>query len=109
MDNVRQPGASDPDEMLRAKYHDFCSARVVELLLELSPDEMYVLAEAAAGGPGERGSLSYNRIVQLATARITQDADLPTFAEWAEAYRAAPEKFDDLIMGLWEDPAGRPT
>lgn len=101
-DDARRPGEGYPEDMLKEKYLDYCSARVAEVLLSLSPDEMYVLAESAAGGPIESGSLSYDQMVRLATARISESASLPRFAEWSEDYRSDPAPFDALIIGLWE-------
>ena len=34
--------------ILRAKYHDYCSSQVADLLLFLTPDEIYVVAQKAA-------------------------------------------------------------
>lgn len=47
--------ANDPagDRVLRAKYLDWCSARVADRFLELTPDQIYDLAYGAAGAvPG---------------------------------------------------------
>lgn len=40
----------NPDPILRAKYLDWCSARIAERFLELSPDEIYQRAEQAHSG-----------------------------------------------------------
>lgn len=88
--------------MLKEKYLDYCSARVAEVLLDLSPDEMYLVAESASGGPIESGSLSYDQMVRLATARISESASLPTFAAWSQDYRRNPAPYDAMIIGLWE-------
>ena len=40
-----QPNESD--DVLRAKYFDYCSAQVTDFLLMLPPDEIYVLADQA--------------------------------------------------------------
>lgn len=94
--------------MLRAKYLDYCSARVAEALLTLSPDEIFLLAEAAVRGRNEESSepLSYDQMVQLATGRISSELELPRFEEWAEAYRSDPSLFDREMLGLWESEAG---
>lgn len=39
------------ESILRAKYLDWCSARIAERFLALSPDEIYQLAERAHSGP----------------------------------------------------------
>ena len=43
-------GSKSEDEILRAKYLDWCSARIAERFLALSPDEIYQLAERATDG-----------------------------------------------------------
>ena len=92
------------DPVLRAKYLDYCSARVAEVLVRLSADEMYVLAQEVAQDsrlePGE--SLSYDEIVRLATWRLSQTIPLPTVQEFGEAYREDPERFEREMLGLWE-------
>jgi hypothetical protein len=43
-------GSKSEDTILRAKYLDWCSARIAERFLALSPDEIYQLAERATDG-----------------------------------------------------------
>lgn len=90
--------------VLRGKYLDYCSARVAEVLLRLSADEMYVLARAAARDAGldDAESLSYDRIVRLATERLSRQIALPPYETWLEAYREDPEHFEREFLGLWE-------
>lgn len=89
--------------VLRAKYLDYCSARVAEVLLGLTADEIYVLAqEAARSASGPVEAFSYDRIVRLATARLSEKLSLPAFETWAEAYREDPARFDRELIGLWE-------
>lgn len=108
---MNEPGKAGPsggprpvDPVLRAKYLDYCSARVAEVLVRLSADEMYVLAQEVAQDsqlePGE--SLSYDEIVRLATWRLSQTIPLPTVLEFGEAYREDPERFEREMLGLWE-------
>ena len=101
-EDARRPGEGYPEDMLKEKYLDYCSARVAEVLLDLSPDEIYLVAESAAGGPVRSGSLSYDQMVRLATARISESASLPEFTDWSRAYQEDPAPFDALILGLWE-------
>ena len=46
-------GSNSEDAILRAKYLDWCSARIAERFLALSPDEIYQLAERATDGQAE--------------------------------------------------------
>jgi hypothetical protein len=43
-------GSKSEDTILRAKYLDWCSARIAERFLALTPDEIYQLAERATDG-----------------------------------------------------------
>jgi hypothetical protein len=49
-------GSNTEDTILRAKYLDWCSARIAERFLALSPDEIYQLAERATHGPADMAS-----------------------------------------------------
>ena len=92
----------DSEEVLRAKYLDYCSAQVADILLLLSPDEMFVLAQDAARESGVPGDLGYEEIVTLATERVSRKLALPPFEAWVMDYRAHPERYDQYLMGLWE-------
>lgn len=96
-----------PEEVIRAKYLDYCSAQVADLLLLLSPDQMYQLAQEAADEAGTSGSLSYEEIVRLATDRIAEKMVLPPFEVWLEDYRRHPEFYDRYLMGFWESELRR--
>ena len=100
------PAGRETTEVLRAKYLDYCSAQVAEIVLRLSPDEIFVLAQEEARGSSTVESLSYDSMVQLATIRIYQKLDLPPFEEWAEEYRRDPGRFDAELLGLWEADVG---
>lgn len=88
--------------VLKAKYLDYCSAQVADILLLLSPDEMFVLAQDAAREAGLSGDLSYDQIVQLATQRVSDKLALPPFEIWARDYEADPSRYEEYLMGLWE-------
>ncbi len=110
--SMRESRSGEGDEgVLRAKYLDFCSARVAEALLSLTPDEMYLLAEEAAreARVPHEVPLGYDDIVRLATERITRRLDLPTFRAFAEAYRRDPSSFDRELLGLWQSDAPPPV
>jgi len=48
-------GSDTSERILRAKYLDWCSARVAERFLALTPDEIYELAEVATHGQPNSG------------------------------------------------------
>lgn len=97
-------GAGPTDRVLRAKYLDYCSARVAEMLLQLTADEMYVLAQDAAKEREAEDAepLSYTKMVQLATNRISRKLSLPDFSTWVEAYERDPQRYEKEMLGLWE-------
>ena len=97
------------EDVLRAKYLDFCSAQVADVLLLLSPDEMFVLAQDAAREAGLTGELSYEQIVTLATDRVSRKLSLPPFDVWVRAYKENPDQYEQYLMGFWEtEPSGPP-
>ena len=105
MDKASPPGGSSSDEAtetLRAKYFDYCSARVADVLLGMSPDQIYVAAEEAARARGLESELGYERMVRLATEHISRRLGLPSFAEWRESYRTDPQAIEGQLLGLWE-------
>ena len=93
---------NEPESVLRAKYLDYCSAQVADILLLLSPDEMFVLAQDAAKEAGLTGDLGYEEIVNLATGRVSRKLALPPFEVWVRDYRADPSRYEEYFMGLWE-------
>lgn len=96
------PRGTEPEAVLRAKYLDYCSAQVADILLLLSPDEMFVLAQDAAREAGVSGDMGYDQIVHLATGRVSRKLALPPFEVWAQDYEADPSRFDEQLMGFWE-------
>lgn len=100
---------TESEAVLQAKYLDYCSAQVADILLLLTPDEMYTLAQDAAGESGEASQVTYDEIVSLATARILKKLALPPFESWREEYLESPEKYEHEFLGLWEsDIEGAP-
>ncbi|MFG1691004.1 hypothetical protein ACGF5M_02410 [Gemmatimonadota bacterium] len=93
---------TESEAVLQAKYLDYCSAQVADILLLLTPDEMYTLAQDAAGESGEADDVTYDDIVRLATARILKKLALPPFESWCEEYLESPEKYEHEFLGLWE-------
>jgi hypothetical protein len=109
------PSGTLDERVLRAKYLDWCSARLAERFMKLAPEEIYKLAQRAQQGdeagrtgpgmaaPGENGALgSYRSLVERITATMAAELDLPAFEAWREAYEAAPERYDRELLGLWE-------
>ncbi len=100
----------DEDPVLRAKYRDYCSARVADALLALSPDEVYTLARSEARATGQVPPEGFSDSVSLATGKIRERLNLPEFDEWVRLYSRDPEAFEPFLMGFWEseeppDPA----
>ncbi|MCG6955213.1 MAG: hypothetical protein LJF04_04400 [Gemmatimonadetes bacterium] len=100
-----QAGSREPLEVLRAKYLDYCSAQVADMLLYLSPDEIYLLAQRAHREGGGGGDLSYAEMVRIATDWLSGKLALPPFDVWVEDYRQHPERYEEYLLGLWETEA----
>lgn len=103
------PVRSTRDEsiaVLRAKYLDYCSAQLAEILLYLSPDEIYTIAQRAAReSEGSSVGGSYDRMVQVATRWLSRKFPLPPFEVWVQDYREHPDRYEEYFMGLWEAKA----
>jgi hypothetical protein len=95
-------------EVLRAKYLDYYSAQVADLLLFISPDEIYLLAQRAAQERGDPGEVSYMRMVQVATEWLSEKMALPPFEVWVQDYLAHPDRYEEYFLGLWESELVRP-
>jgi hypothetical protein len=119
------PPAAQEQE-LRAKYLDWCSARLADRFLALSPDEIYELAERASHGRedahvaiGASGSAAWPiNTRNLAEAAVTEPENfriliarvtevlaetLPTYEDWVEAYQADPARYDEELLGFWRE------
>jgi len=99
-------GSDEPVHVLRAKYHDYCSAQVADLLVYLSPDEIYLLAHRAFREEGAEGDVTYAEMVRVATEWLSRRVALPPFEIWAEDYRKHPGQYEEYFMGLWESDPG---
>ncbi|MFQ5890258.1 MAG: hypothetical protein ACE5JR_09415, partial [Gemmatimonadota bacterium] len=107
-DEQPEPG-TDPgrevevDEVLRSKYLDYCSARICEVFLSLSDERIYELMEEAADEAGlTAGSLGFQSMVSLVTGKLKESVPLPELESWARDYQENPERYDPLLLGLWE-------
>lgn len=102
-------GLSPDLSVLRAKYLDYCSAQIADLIVLLSPDDIYVVAERATRESGGTYSGHYGDAVRCATQWISDRLALPPFEVWIEDYQAHPQRYEDYLLGLWQGEAGRPT
>lgn len=109
-DRVDQTGRSragfegETDPVLRAKYVDFCSAQLTEVFLSLSDERIYDLVHEAARAAGtEPGALGFTEMVKLATQELRRSVPLPDFTTWSRQYREDPGRFEDQLLGLWEE------
>jgi hypothetical protein len=106
------------DEVLRAKYLDWCSAKVAERFLRLTPEEIYELAQRASPGADaipdvapavalhegvSTAPLTFRGVVERVTAVLTDELDLPSFDEWRTSYIVNPAPYDDELLGLWRE------
>ena len=102
-----EPPAQEMDEaVLRAKYLDYCSAQLADLLLYLSPDEIYLVAERVAQERGASSAGTYTDMVEVATGWLHERVSLPPFEVWVEDYRRDPEWYERYLMGLWRSDQG---
>jgi hypothetical protein len=103
--------AEEPDAVLRAKYLDYCSARISEVFLSLSDNRIYEMVEEAARESGqEPGGLGSREMVRLVTRKLQESVPLPDYREWVEDYRQNPERYDPFLLGFWEEELnGQPS
>lgn len=91
---------------LRAKYLDWCSARITERFLALEPEEIYAMARPAesaeAGLWSLTGGESYRVLVQRVTELLLERMSLPDFEEWSRSYAEDPSRYDPEMLGFWE-------
>ena len=129
----KMAGSQNSERILRAKYLDWCSARVADSFLALTPDEIYQLAEAthaeavsadplaslsSFSPPNDHESLfratldastatsetePYRALVAKVTEVLAERIGLPTFEEWSAAYQESPADFDNELLGFWRE------
>lgn len=102
------------ERTLRAKYLDWCSARVAERFLDLSGEEIWALAHPTSPeGPDPSMGLalpgpddeSYRVLVQRATEALLARMSLPSFEAWRREYERSPAQFDAEMLGFWREPS----
>lgn len=109
------------DRIRRAKYLDWCSARLAEQFLDLSPEQIYELArpdQVDVAGAGSREPAhatlllpthaSYATLVQRVTDELLERTPLPTYEQWSAAYEESPERFDVELLGYWKEVVADP-
>jgi hypothetical protein len=117
--------------VLRAKYLDWCSARLADRFLALTPDEIYELAERTSHGRTEslvafsastplpspafelppaaavinnwKDSESFRVLVARVTEVLADTLDLPDFESWALDYRDNPLRYEEELVGFWRE------
>lgn len=103
------PFDGEDESVLRAKYLDYCSARLSEVFLSLSEERIYDLVEEAARqGQLNVAELAFDEMVKIATEKLRRSVPLPDFETWAREYREDPERYEPYLLGLWEASEGEP-
>jgi hypothetical protein len=98
-----QGSSAEPEDILRAKYYDYCSARVCDVFLELEEERVFELAQAAEKRVGAvNGALNFQDLAALLVEQLLGDMALPDFDSWAEDYRRDPEKYEPYLLGFWK-------
>jgi len=101
---------TDAEDVLRAKYIDYCSARVCEVFLELEEERVFELARVAEKRAGvQQGVLNFRDLANLLVEQLLGDLALPDFDTWADDYRRNPEEYDPYLLGLWESSVESPA
>lgn len=97
----------EPDPELRAKYLDYCSARLSEVFLSLTDERIYELVEEAARETRVGiGSLGFQEMMRLVTRKLREEVPLPEYRDWAEDYSQHPERYEPFLLGLWKTSRG---
>lgn len=124
------PPDEGDDRVLRAKYLDWCSARVAERFLELTPDEIYELAhgvtregesegaghaEGVVSPDGSEGTTrpavlrtafepeSFRELVEMVTQALALELGLPNYETWRGRYEERPDEYEDDLLGFWRE------
>ena len=90
-------GPSEPD--LRLRYYDWCSARIAEHFLRLSPAEVWERAQRAVGGV-EAGSAEGLGAVRELTQALAAELALPSYEAWLEGYGCDPARYEREMLGF---------
>lgn len=99
----------DGDAVLKAKYRDYCSAKVADAILSLTPAEIYSIAESEARAGNQTAPASYNDAIRFATRKIREQLNLPEYEDWARRYQEDPSRYDSDLLGLWQSEETEPA
>ena len=95
-------GSGSDEDVLRAKYADYCSAQLTEVFLSLSEERVYeIVQEEARAQEFDQEPQGFRTMVRLATKRLRESVPLPDFETWRRDYEAAPDEYEEYLMGLW--------
>jgi hypothetical protein len=95
--------APEIDPILRAKYLDYCSARISEVFLSLTDERTYqLMEEAAREAELSVGSLSFQGMMRLVTRKLQESVPLPDMETWVAEYVENPGRYDPFLLGLWK-------
>jgi hypothetical protein len=97
--------ADRASRVLEAKYLDWCSARLADRFLRLSPDEIYALAEE--GSPGD--AVPPGELAALVTAMHHAWADAAAAGEASAGAGAADPSWPSPVEAAGADAPGRPA
>lgn len=101
---------AESEEVLRAKYIDYCSARVCEVFMEVEEERVFELARVAEKKAGlQHGVLNFRDLANLLVEQLLDDLALPDYETWVEDYKRHPEEYDPYLLGLWESGVESPT
>ena len=92
---------ADTDRVLRAKYFDWCSARIADHFVNLTTPEIYALADAAPHAAS--ADASFQAVMERATETLAARMDLPSFEDWLEGYEKDPAGYEADLIGFWRE------
>lgn len=95
---TRSEGAG-PSEAESSTAAGDVSSAAVALWHELSPEGTPASLNAAT-------TVSYQGVVAQIAELLALQLQLPSFEEWADAYRAAPERYERDLLGFRTDAGG---
>jgi hypothetical protein len=94
---------AEAEEVLRAKYLDYCSARLCDVFMELEEERVFELARAVEEKRGvSHGTLNFQDLATLLVEQLLGDLALPDFESWARDYQRNPEEYEPYLLGLWK-------